>query len=186
MPSSSRWKTLPTMWRRFPRAGRGEIDAALAVGGKIVRALQRAAVLVLVVGRDRLAVARDAGDRAVVVAGHDQVARAERQHGRRTAAVAFPEHGIFFAVPDDDRVAAIFDVVELAVDDGGPSGKAALSLITLASPASGGNATRLKSSVSCSPRFISSPMIYKAFYGGAENTRKRANDFLRDRCDASA
>ena len=103
---------------RFPGTRGREIDAALAVGGKVVRALQRAAILVLVVGRDRLAVARDAGDRAVVVAGDDEIARAERQHRGRAAAVALPQDCVGLAVPHVDRVAAILDIVKLAVDEG--------------------------------------------------------------------
>src|SRR4029078_12164349 len=93
------------------------------VGSKIIGADERMAIAILVVGRQRLAIRRNASDRVRIVTRNDEFTAAGRQDGRWTATILFPEDVVFLAIPGQDRAAAIFDIEELVLVPDGAFGK---------------------------------------------------------------
>src|SRR5262249_27518880 len=83
-------------WRR---TGAGEVDASVMVGREVIRAHERIPILVVRVGRQILAVGRDAADRTAVVAGREKLATGGGNHRRGPAALLGPEDGALRTIP---------------------------------------------------------------------------------------
>src|SRR4029077_17940416 len=80
-------------------AGAREVVAPVAVGRKVVGADEGMPVLVVRVGRQILAVGRDAADRAAVIAGGEEFAAHRGNDRRRAAARLGPEDAVLRTVP---------------------------------------------------------------------------------------
>src|ERR1700678_3546741 len=91
---------------RMPRGG--EVNAAMGIRGKVVRARELVAVLVLRIGGQRSPIGGYPADAVVVVAGGEKFALRRRDDGGWSAALLRPEYRVLAPVPGRHRVAVIF------------------------------------------------------------------------------
>ena len=93
----------------------GEVNAAVAVRGEVVRTHELVPGLVLGIRGERSAIGGYAADAVAVVAGGEELALRRRDDGGRPAALLRPEDLVLVAVPGGHGIAVVFHVIQFAV-----------------------------------------------------------------------